>query len=168
MSFRVRNFERSDRDACRRLWVELTEWHRKIYDSPTIGGDDPGRKFDEHLERVGPHNLWLAETDAGPIGMIGAVRGETECELEPIIVTPAWRGRGVGSALAQIVVESARRRGDRYVLTRPVARNHDALRFFHALGFDALSQIELVADLRPREQQQWRPGPWLAGRAFRL
>ncbi|HKC21455.1 MAG TPA: GNAT family N-acetyltransferase [Gaiellaceae bacterium] len=69
---------------------------------------------------------------------------------------PAWRGRGVGAALARTVLEAARQRGDRYVTTRPVARNGTALRFFHALGFDALGQLELIADLRVRDEQRWR------------
>ena len=40
-------------------------------------------------------------------------------------------------------------RGDRYVMTRPAARNDTALRFFHALGFDALGQLELIVDCGP-------------------
>ncbi len=39
----------SDREACRALWRELTECHRTIYGDPSIGGDDPGLYFDEHL-----------------------------------------------------------------------------------------------------------------------
>jgi hypothetical protein len=43
-------------------------------------------------------------------------------------------------------------------VTRPVARNEEAIRFFHRLGFDALGQVELVLDLRPPAEQRWRPG----------
>jgi hypothetical protein len=57
---RVRNYEADDLAVSRALWVELTEWHRQIYDSPQIGGADPGRKFDEHLEHVGREHIWLA------------------------------------------------------------------------------------------------------------
>ena len=53
----VRPFEPRDADACRQLWVELTEWHRRVFDSPEIGGDDPGSAFDEHLAKIGAENL---------------------------------------------------------------------------------------------------------------
>ena len=168
MNVRIRSFEVGDIDACRRLWVELTEWHRQIYDSPGLGGDDPGAKFDEHLDRVGPEHIWIAESDGAAIGMSALIASPGEAELEPIIVTPRWRGRGVGEALARAVIDAARQRGERQVITKPVARNDAGLRFFHRLGFDALGQLELIADLRPLEEQVWRVGPVLAGRDFRL
>ncbi len=100
--------------------------------------------------------------------MTGLIPSAADSELEPIIVSPAWRGRGIGAALARTILEAARARGDRYLITRPVARNDAALRFFHSLGFDALGQLELIADLRPPETQVWRPGATLADRTFRL
>lgn len=103
MTVRIRGFEASDTEACRQLWVELTEWHRHIYESPAIGGDDPGRKFDEHLDRVGAANIWLAERDGKPVGMTGLIPAESESELEPIVVSPSWRGQGIGVALARTV-----------------------------------------------------------------
>ena len=45
----------------------------------------------------------------------------------------------------------------RRVLARPVARNAEAIRFFHDLEFDALRQLELVLDFRPAPDQAWRP-----------
>lgn len=168
MSVRIRGYEQSDLEACRQLWVELTDWHRRIYDSPGIGGDDPGRKFDEHLERVGAEHIWIAESGGTAVGMTGLIASEGEAELEPIVVTPGWRGRGVGEALARAVLDAAGKRGERQLLTRPVARNEAALKFFHGLGFDALGQLELIADLRPLDEQVWRAGPLLAGREFRL
>jgi GNAT superfamily N-acetyltransferase len=168
MDVRIRSFERSDLEAGRQLWVELTEWHRQIYDSPQIGGEDPGRKFDEHLDRVGAEHIWIAESGGRVVGMTGLIASAGEAELEPIVITPAWRGRGVGEALARTVLEAARKRSERQLLTRPVARNDAALRFFHRLGFDALGQLELIADLRPRDEQVWREGAVLAGRTFRL
>ena len=164
----VRNYRPADRAACRSLWVELTEWHRQIYDSPEIGGADPGRKFDEHLERVGAQRIWLATIDGEVVGMVGVIQTEDEIELEPIVVSEPWRGRGIGRQLAERVVAEARAAGMGQLLARPVARNEAAIRFFHDLGFDALGQLELVLDFRPAPDQVWRPGATIADRDLRV
>ena len=41
----VRGYEARDLEACRGLWVELTQKHRDIFDSPEIGGDDPCQRL---------------------------------------------------------------------------------------------------------------------------
>lgn len=59
----VRDYASADYPACRMLWVELTEHHRRIYEDPSIGGDDPGGAFDDYLavpERVAS---WVADLD---------------------------------------------------------------------------------------------------------
>ena len=164
----VRNYQAADLAACRSLWVELTNWHRQIYDSPEIGGADPGRKFDEHLELVGGDRIWLATTGGEVVGMVGVIRTENEIELEPIVVSERWRGRGIGHRLAEHVVGEARAAGMRQLLVRPVARNAAAIRFFYDLGFDALGQIEFVLDFRPLADQPWRPGATIADRDLRV
>ena len=164
----IRNYRSEDLQACRALWVELTEWHRQIYHSPDIGGDDPGRKFDEHLDRVGAERIWLATRGPDIVGMVGMIPGDSEVELEPIVVTEGSRGRGVGRQLAEHVIGQARAAGVRYVVTRPVARNGAALGFFRGLGFDALGQLELLLDLRPAAEQRWQPGAVIAGCELRI
>ena len=66
--------------------MELTQWHRDIYASPEIGGSDPGRQFDEHLERVGPENIWVAELDGAVVGLVGLIPDDVQPELEPLVV----------------------------------------------------------------------------------
>jgi GNAT superfamily N-acetyltransferase len=165
---KIRNYQSDDLAACRALWVELTEWHRQIYDSPQIGGSDPGRKFDEHLEQVGRERILLATSGGEVVGMVGVLPGESANELEPIVVSERWRGRGIGRRLAESVVDEARAAGARQLLTRPVARNAAAIRFFHGLGFDALGQLELMLDFRPSAEQVWRPGAAIADRELRV
>ena len=162
----VRPFESRDTDACRRLWEELTEWHRQIFDSPEIGGDDPGRAFDEHLAQIGPENVWVAEFEGQVVGLVGLIPG-TEPELEPIVVTAQHRHRGVGRLLAAAVITAARERGARTVQVRPVGRNVEAIRFFHEMGFDILFQLELGMDLVDRGREVWVRGERLAERDFR-
>lgn len=164
----IRTYQPGDRDACRALWAELTEWHRFIYESPTIGGSDPGRQFDAHLERVGPDHIWVAEVDGQPVGLAGLIQAEGQAELEPIIVSPPYRGLGIGARLAQVVLEAARAAGAPQLVVRPVARNVQAIQFFHALGFDVLGHLELFTDFAPAENQRWRAGERLADREFRV
>ena len=76
------------------------------------------------------------------VGFIGALQleGGTRYELEPIVVDAELRGRGIGAALARAVIERAKADGMRGVEVRPAARNSEAIRFFHAHGFDVLGQ----------------------------
>lgn len=161
----VRRYVAADLGACRSLWVELTETHRRLYDSPGIGGSNPGLQFDEHLARVGADNLWVAEVEGRVVGLTGMIRGEGEAELEPLVVTEALRGRGIGTRLAEAVLAAARAAGLRSLSVRPVARNAAALQFFHARGFRALGYVELLMDLRSGPRP-WREGESLAARRF--
>jgi GNAT superfamily N-acetyltransferase len=164
----VREYEERDRDACRGLWAQLTQWHRDLYDDQSIGGEDLEGWFDRYLEERRPVAVWVADLGERVVGFTGALPLENgvRYELEPIVVDAQFRGRGIGSALAHAVVERARADGMRGVEVKPAARNSEAIRFFHAHGFDVLGQLELVLDLAKPER--WRPGERLAGRDFRF
>jgi N-acetylglutamate synthase-like GNAT family acetyltransferase len=164
----IRHYQPSDLDACRALWVELAEWHRQIYNSPGIGGLNPGLLFDEHLERVGAEHIWVAEKDGKVVGMAGLILEGDEAELEPISVSQAFRSTGVGRQLAQAVITAAHAAGMPLIKVKPVARNATAIRFFHDLGFDTLGQIELFLDFKPEADRRWRAGGRIANRDFRV
>jgi hypothetical protein len=111
----VRDYTEGDYRACRALWTELTEHHRRIYGNPSIGGDDPGAGFDDYLamsQRVGS---WVAESDGRVVGLTGLL------------------DRGTSR-----VAEEALARGYEYLAIRPVARNVAVVRRFHAAGFRTL------------------------------
>ena len=163
----IRAYEPRDLEACRALWEELTQWHRDIFDSPAIGGDDPGRAFDEHLAKVGAGNIWVAEIDGEVVGLAGLV-DEPAFELEPIVVSQHHRNEGIGRLLASAVVSAARERGARDLQVRPVGRNVEAIRFFHHLGFDIIAHVQLEMDLAERERDPWVAGERIAGRDFRF
>jgi GNAT superfamily N-acetyltransferase len=137
----VRDYERRDREACRRLFDELVEAHRGLYP-----GADIGSRF--NLEG----QIFVAEDDGRVVGYAGLIRHKRRVELEPIVVASSHRGRGVGRALAERVVQEAREAGAIGIFVRPVGRNRDAIAFFHAMGFDVLSYLRLEIDFEPRER----------------
>jgi GNAT superfamily N-acetyltransferase len=162
----IRGYEEGDREACRALWRDLTQWHRDIYDDQSIWADrDPGDFFDEHLADVGAGRIWVAEVEGDVVGLAGLIVVGRTGELEPIVVAERARGTGIGRALGDRVVAEARRLGLRRLDVRPAARNEQAIRFFHELGFDTLGQLELMIYLeQPRD---WPVRERLAGRDFR-
>lgn len=166
----IRSYRDSDLETCRELWVQLTERHREIYETDTIGGEDPGLQFDGHLARVGAERIWLDEVDGEVVGMVGLIpeNHDGSPEIEPVIVVPQARGIGVGRRLVEHVVDVAREIGARDVVVSAVGRNAEAIRFYHEMGFDTIGYVELSHDLRPREDQPWRDGETFAGRRFRV
>ncbi len=133
--------------------------------APRSAARTPGSAFDEHLAKVGAENIWVAEVEGQVVGLAGLIPDASE--LEPVVVSEAHRGQGVGRLLAEAVISTARERGARTIQVRPVARNVEAVRFFHELGFDTLYQLELGMDLVERERDPWIPGERLADRDFR-
>ncbi len=160
---RIRQYMDSDRVQCRGLWRELTEWHRKIYQEPTIGGETPEDAFDEHLAKVGPNNLWVAVHQSKVVGLVGLIEKENEVEVEPVIVSAAQRGKGIGQQLVTSVIAIAKQRGFRFLNVRPVARNEGALRFFYNQGFRILGHIQLFIDF---SGGSWKPGPVIFGQKY--
>lgn len=152
----VRPYRRTDLAACRELWTELVQKHREIYADPSIGGDDPGKHFDDHLRRVGPERLWVAVEGDRVLGLVGLMVDGEDAEIEPLIVTRQRRGCGIGRLLAGRAMAAARDiKGVKFLTVRPVARNKEALDFFHGLGMVNVGRIELFTDLTGR---QWTKG----------
>jgi ribosomal protein S18 acetylase RimI-like enzyme len=150
----VRPYADDDERACRALFAELVETHRRLY---------PGAQIGETFEREGEG--FVVEDAARVVGYAGLLWHGRVAELEPIVVAPSHRGRRAGRLLAAHVVEVARERGAIRVVVRPVGWNLDAIAFFHSVGFDVLGRLELQYELEPRER---RDGPLLGGKAFRV
>jgi GNAT superfamily N-acetyltransferase len=162
----VRDYAEADYRACRLLWAELTEYHRRIYGDPSIGGEDPGAGFDDYLaspQRVGS---WVAESNGSVVGLTGLLNQGRSGEVEPVVVTEAARDHGIGRQLIGRVVEEALARRYEYLAIRPVARNVAALRRFHAAGFRTLGgHVDLTMDLAGR-RHDWLHGAALHGLDF--
>lgn len=166
LDIRVRGYASGDYSACRSLWVELTEQHRRLYQDSSIGGEDPGSGFDRYLavpERVAS---WVAEYEGSIVGLTGLVDHRTSGEVEPVVVTEGFRGGGIGRRLIDRVVAEAVSRGYEYLAIRPVARNVDAIRRFYDAGFQTLGgHLDLTMDLAER-RHRWRDGAHLHGLDF--
>jgi len=143
MSVSIREYDPRDLDRCRALWRSLVQRHRDIYGDPALGGPDPGTEFDAYRENPQLHRVWVAESDGKVVGLCGLLVQGEESELEPIVVDPEHRSRGIGALLAAQAIAESRRLGFKYVNVRPVARNVEAIRFFHREGFRLLGRFEL-------------------------
>jgi GNAT superfamily N-acetyltransferase len=141
----------------------LTEWHREIYDDPTIGGEHPEDYFDKHLAKVGPDRLWVAVRNSLVVGLTGLIVEGNEAEIEPLIVTKAHRDKGVGKQLIETVISEARQIGVRLLNIKPVARNMKTIAFLYKQGFKNLGFIELFMDF---SNYPWKPGPEIFGCKF--
>ena len=166
ITFTIREYRTDDREQCRSLWHELTEWHREIYQDQNIGGKHPEDYFDKHLAKVGANNLWVAAHNAKVVGLVGLMSAlYDEVEIEPLIVSRVYRGKGVGTQLVQAVVAEARRRGLRSLNVSPVARNVETIKFLYHLGFKNLGQIQLFIGFT---DYKWKQGPELFGCRFKF
>jgi GNAT superfamily N-acetyltransferase len=162
----VRDYAECDYVACRSLWAELTEYHRRIYGDFSIGGEDPGAGFDEYLAEPKRMGSWVAETDGRVVGLTGLFDRGANGEVEPVVVAEGAREQGIGRMLISRVVEEARTRGYEYLAIRPVGRNIAAVRHFHAAGFRTLGgHVDLTMDLTAR-RHEWLRGASLHGLDF--
>lgn len=162
----VRPYTETDYPACRSLWAELTEHHRRLYGDPSIGGDDPGGGLDDYLATPERAGSWVAEVRGSVVGLTGLFDRGMSGEVEPVVVTEAWRDAGVGRQLIDHVVKVAVARGYEYLAIRPVARNISAIRHFYAAGFQTLGgHVDLTMDLTAR-RHEWLAGARLHGLDF--
>jgi GNAT superfamily N-acetyltransferase len=150
----VREYAPADAEACSKLFEELVETHRELYPDGVMGSEfrPEGR-------------LFVAEDDGRIVGYTGLLLHGHRAEIEPIVVARDRRGTGVGRALAERIVQEARDLGAARVFARPVARNREAIAFFHSIGLDTLGYVHLQLDLESRERQ---PGETIAGHEFRV
>lgn len=144
----------------------MVELHRQIYHDASMGGDDPGLGFEEHLSDVGNKRVWVAEVDAKTVGLVSLIVNGEQAGVEPIVVASTHRGLGIGRELLSCVAEEARRLGVLCLYVRPVARNREAIVFFHQSGFKTLGHVQLFQWLGESSPGQWRKGPEFLGLQF--
>lgn len=161
----IRQYLASDVEHCRALWLELTEYHRAIYNNYTIGGESPEDYFDKHLVNLGNDKIWIAEINNEIVGLIGLIISNNDGEIDPVVVSSKHRGNGIGTALVAFVIEEAKKLNLKYLSVKPVARNIDAIEFYNHIGFRLIGQIELFMELTPNSEK-WLEGIDLFGNSF--
>jgi len=162
----IRSYAPSDLEACRHLYAMLTRHHGEIYEDPSMGGEDAGQAFDQHLDRAGAERTWVADAGGEVIGFTSLLVNEQEAEVEPIVILPEHRGKTIGQALLQQAIAEARRLGVPLVCAKPVARNIEALAFFRRAGFKAVGHVQVFMELTPEPLGRWRPGLNILGNEF--
>ena len=136
----------------RPLWESLSAHHAEV--APELPGVfGPVRPaeaswevrralYEEWLREAGAFAL-IAEVDGEPVGYaVVHVRGPEEtwatgdrvAELETLAVLPGHRGRGIGRALVERMLDELREGGVGHFTVGVIASNADAVRFYERLG----------------------------------
>jgi GNAT superfamily N-acetyltransferase len=163
---RVRPYRPLDHRACRALWAELVGDARRLYRDAAPGGTDAGAGFEHYLARLEVSGMWVADhPEAGVVGFVGLLIRGRGGHVDPIVVSERFRGAGIGRALLDRIAAEARRRNLLELSIAPSTRNVEAIRTFHAAGYDVLATLTLTLDLTG--QDRWQDGIALHDLPFR-
>lgn len=69
------------------------------------------------------------------VGYAGISISGADADVQTVVVRPAWRGRGVATALVEALTQHAAERGVRRLLLEVAADNAPARRLYSQLGF---------------------------------
>lgn len=131
-------------DQTRALIRAFVAWHRQVHleDARLIDDYFDHDAFENELrslpgEYAPPRgSLLLATQDGRPAGCV-ALRplDQERCEMKRMFVYPELHGTGIGRALAEAVIQAARRSGYRSMFLDTSFRQVAALKLYRRLGF---------------------------------
>ena len=109
-----------------------------------------GASEDSWRRRLSDRTRFVAEVDGKVVGTVSAGPGEFDgaAALTALWVDPGFRGRGVGSALVDVVVDWAREEGFNQLLLWVTEVNENAERLYERQGF---ARTGRMIEVRPRE-----------------
>jgi ribosomal protein S18 acetylase RimI-like enzyme len=136
-------------ESLRAAFLALHEHHRRVSAVPVIETDEEAwagrRRTYERALADGSAVARVARADAAVVGYgFGIVReGDDDTfrlspsygEIYTLAVLPAWRGRGVGTRLAEAVAAAFAERGVERLAVAAMVGNEGALRLYERLGF---------------------------------
>jgi len=141
----------------RDLMRAFIEWHfvRHAEDIELVNAYFDGAAFEDELAGLPgkykpPYgSLLLALVDDAPAGCVALRKiDEATCEMKRMFVYEAFHGKGVGLALAERIIEEGKRLGYAKMVLDTGARQVEAKRLYHRLGFkDVKTYYDLPSDL---------------------
>jgi ribosomal-protein-alanine N-acetyltransferase len=102
-----------------------------------FGTEEGARRVRTRAGGRGAVEAWVAQADDGAV--VAFLTGRTvldEVEIHDVTVRPAWRRRGVGTALVRSFLEDARSRGARRAVLEVAVSNENARALYAAIGFE--------------------------------
>jgi len=158
-SFAVRQADSTaDYDAARRLIRAFHDWHKERHagDIDLIDRYFQPGAFEEELagleKRYGPPGgaMFLAWSDGSAVGTV-ALKDlcNGDCEMKRMFVLPSHHGRGIGRALAETLLEVAKKMGYTRMLLDTSIRQKEAENLYSRIGFvHCLPYYEMPDDVR--------------------
>jgi GNAT superfamily N-acetyltransferase len=103
------------------------------------------RQLDSHISSA-RHGFYVALVDDEAVGFVlaslhQADAGHTECWIDDLGVRPAWRRRGIATALVERACRWGAAEGAKYFLLESGVQNESAHRVCRRLGFEPLSVV---------------------------
>ena len=137
----VRDFQPEDADTFRDLNLDWVEAHFAVEPEDRAQLEDPKTQI---LDKGG--SILIAVLDGVPVGTVGLVPGHDAGVLELIKMSARQdvRGRGIGRALMDAAIESARMQGAKSIWLETNTVLDAALALYRKSGFRELSGDELT------------------------
>jgi putative acetyltransferase len=147
-------------DQVRKLIREFLKWHlqRHTDDIELINAYFDSTGFEEELASLpGKYSsprgrLLLALYENQPAGCVALKEINTQaCEMKRMFVYTQFQGKGIGHALARVIIDEARTIGFASMKLDTSFRQAEALRLYQRFGF---KKIEAYYDL-PEKMRNW-------------
>ena len=130
----VRPATEADVDRMVELYAAVAEEGRWIGAEAPVDTVDVRRRWAERL--AGDHANLVADAGGLVVGQVGMDLAPYGVASLGMHVARDWRGRGVGTALVQAAISSARERGCHKVALQVWPHNQAALGLYRKLGFE--------------------------------
>lgn len=147
-------------DEVRRLMRAFVAWHRERHraDIHLIEQYFDAAAFEEELaalpgKYIPPEGQLLLATSAGAAAGCVALRAinGAACEMKRMFVDPQFRGKGVGRALAEGIINEARGLGYTQMRLDTSIRQNEAQALYQRLGFQVIQPYYTL----PEELRNW-------------